>query len=171
MYSLVSYFVVHIVVEHDQEQVEVAVVEKVPLLDIVVVEQHKHLVSTGLFEVVVFVEHNMENCIAHWHSIEQDTLVKVAHKLVDFDILVDTLFLLFIKNMESYNLQKCGVWASGNRFFDNRTEAQLRAAEVKKWDDRMEFENKVLKRAELTDDGLDNLHFYQVEGAWQTYPR
>ena len=73
--------------------------------------------------------------------------------------------------MESYNLQKCGVWASGNRFFDNRTEGQLRADEVKKWEDRLEFENKVLKRAELTDDGLDNLHFYQVEGALQTMPR
>ena len=73
--------------------------------------------------------------------------------------------------MEPNNLQKCGVWSSGNRFFDNRTEGQLRADEVKKWGERMEFENKVLKRAELTDDGLDNLHFYQVEGALQTMPR
>ena len=73
--------------------------------------------------------------------------------------------------MESYNLQKCGQWASGNRFFDNRTEAQLHADEVVKWHDRAERECKVLHRADLTDDGLDNLHFYPVEGAWQTFPR
>ena len=72
--------------------------------------------------------------------------------------------------MESYNLHKCGVWASGSRFFDARTEGQLHAAEVKKWDNRTEHQNKVLHRADLTDDGFDKLHFYPVSGAPQTYP-
>ena len=72
--------------------------------------------------------------------------------------------------MESKNLLKCGVWASGSRFFDNRTEGQLHAAEVKKWDERMECQAKVLKRADLTKNGFDYLHFYPIGGAPQTYP-
>ena len=71
--------------------------------------------------------------------------------------------------MESYNLHKCGVWASGSPLYDARTEGQLHADEVKKWHDRGEREAKVLHRADLTNDGFDNLHFYPVEGALQTY--
>ena len=72
--------------------------------------------------------------------------------------------------MESKNLLKCGVWASGSRFFDNRTEGQLHAEEVKKWHDRGERQAKVLHRADLTKDGFEYLHFYPMNGAPQTYP-
>ena len=71
--------------------------------------------------------------------------------------------------MNSYNLKMCGIWMTGSPLYDNRTELQQRAADDRLRDGRAERENKVLRKTDLTKDGLEKLHFYPLTGGHETY--